>query len=70
MEGLAVDTELRWHDRPGAWPPPAPPASRRCIAAEEERDPTDAGHRYAAAARAARPDAEAKAAAWHDLVGG
>ncbi len=68
VEGLEVDTELRWTlirslAAAGA-------AGESLIAAEEERDPTDAGHRHAAAARAARPDAAAKAAAWQDLVEG
>ncbi|MGH9041062.1 MAG: M1 family aminopeptidase, partial [Acidimicrobiia bacterium] len=68
VEGLEVDTELRWTlVRSLAV---AGAAGHDVITAEEERDPTDAGHRYAAAARAARPDEEAKAAAWDQLVGG
>ncbi|GGV44866.1 aminopeptidase N [Streptomyces spectabilis] len=66
IEGLAVDTELRWSfvgrlaamgrlDEAG-------------IAAEAERDRTAAGERHAAAARAARPTPEAKAAAWASVV--
>ncbi|QDQ11599.1 aminopeptidase N [Streptomyces spectabilis] len=66
IEGLAVDTELRWAfvgrlaamgrlDEAG-------------IAAEAERDRTAAGERHAAAARAARPTPEAKAAAWASVV--
>ncbi|QCX76647.1 Aminopeptidase N [Streptomyces sp. YIM 121038] len=66
IEGLAVDTELRWAfvgrlaamgrlDEAG-------------IAAESERDRTAAGERHAAAARAARPTPEAKAAAWASVV--
>ncbi|MFI8927637.1 aminopeptidase N [Streptomyces sp. NPDC053474] len=66
LEGLAVDTELRWTfvgrlaamgrlDEAG-------------IAAEAERDKTAAGERHAAAARAARPTPEAKAAAWASVV--
>ncbi|MEU0522692.1 aminopeptidase N [Streptomyces niveus] len=66
VEGLAVDTELRWafvqrlaavglHDEEE-------------IAAEYERDRTAAGERHAAAARAARPTAEAKAEAWASVV--
>ncbi|HEY3241499.1 MAG TPA: ERAP1-like C-terminal domain-containing protein, partial [Acidimicrobiia bacterium] len=86
VEGLAVDTELRWTivralatagaAGPGVRGVPDVPGVRgvpdieELIAAEEERDPTDAGHRYAAAARAARPDEQAKAAAWQDLVEG
>ncbi|QHY95533.1 Aminopeptidase N [Streptomyces sp. S4.7] len=64
--GLAVDTELRWafvqrlaavglHDEEE-------------IAAEYERDRTAAGERHAAAARSARPTAEAKAEAWASVV--
>ncbi|MFF3750222.1 aminopeptidase N [Streptomyces sp. NPDC002018] len=66
IEGLAVDTELRWalvhrlaavglHDEEE-------------IAAEYERDRTAAGERHAAAARSARPLAEAKAEAWASVV--
>ncbi|MFE2938879.1 aminopeptidase N [Streptomyces sp. NPDC059255] len=66
VEGLAVDTELRWafvqrlaavglHDEEE-------------IAAEYERDRTAAGERHAAAARSARPLAEAKAEAWASVV--
>ncbi|MFF5567113.1 aminopeptidase N [Streptomyces sp. NPDC012623] len=66
IEGLAVDTELRWafvqrlaavglHDEEE-------------IAAEYERDRTAAGERHAAAARSARPLAEAKAEAWEAAV--
>jgi len=62
IAGLSVDTELRWHllhrlvvvGRAGDAE----------IAAETERDPTSAGERHAAAARAARPTREAKAEAW------
>ncbi|MET4923758.1 aminopeptidase N [Streptomyces sp. PSRA5] len=66
VEGLAVDTELRWafvqrlaavglHDEEE-------------IAAEYERDRTAAGERHAAAARSARPTEEAKAEAWASVV--
>ena len=67
VPGLAVDTDLRWQivmtlaslgaDDDGA-----------LIEAELERDPTDIGERRAASARASRPTAEAKAAAWSRLV--
>ena len=66
VEGLAVDADLRWHllqrlvvlgragdDR---------------IEAELRQDPTAAGQRHAEALRAARPTAEAKAAAWAAVV--
>ncbi|MFA5890596.1 MAG: aminopeptidase N [Actinomycetota bacterium] len=65
FEGLAIDTDLRWF-------------IVRCLAglgeigdaqitAELERDPTDAGQRYAAGARAAQPTPEAKAEAWEAI---
>jgi aminopeptidase N len=68
VAGLEVDTELRWHlvrslAAAGA-------AGEDLIAAEEDRDRTDAGHRHAAAARASRPDPDAKAVAWRALVEG
>ena len=66
LEGLAVDTDMRWGlllalvvngkaDLPE-------------IEAELERDKTAAGERYALQARAARPTAEAKAEAWASVV--
>jgi len=68
VDGLTVDTDLRWHlvsvlathgaDDGGA-----------VIDAELERDPTDIGHRRAATWRAARPSPEAKAEAWRRLDG-
>ena len=63
LDGLAVDTDLRWHlvgslAAAGA-------ADVELIDAEADRDPTDMGQRRAASARAARPDPDAKAAAWH-----
>ncbi|MDT0269199.1 aminopeptidase N [Streptomyces sp. DSM 44915] len=67
IDGLAVDTDLRWSfllrlvatGRVG----------EEAIAAELRRDPTSAGEEHAAAARAARPTAEAKAAAWDAVLG-
>ncbi|MFG3118522.1 aminopeptidase N [Streptomyces sp. NPDC048197] len=66
IPGLAVDTELRWSllHRLAA----TGRADEKAIAAELERDRTSAGERYAAAARAARPTAEAKAEAWASVV--
>ncbi|MFD3473950.1 aminopeptidase N [Streptomyces sp. NPDC058695] len=66
VEGLAVDTELRWAfverlAAVGRYDEPE-------IAAEYERDRTAAGERHAATARAARPTAEAKAEAWASVV--
>ncbi|MFI6005927.1 aminopeptidase N [Streptomyces sp. NPDC051366] len=66
IEGLVVDTELRWAflERLVATGVLDEPA----IAAELERDRTAAGERHAATARAARPTAEAKAEAWASVV--
>jgi aminopeptidase N len=68
MEGLTVDTDLRWS------------LLRRLvvngvagedeIAAELRRDPTAAGERNAAGDRAAVPTPEAKDAAWERIIGG
>ncbi|GAU68164.1 putative aminopeptidase N [Streptomyces sp. NBRC 110611] len=66
IDGLVVDTELRWSllERLAA----TGRADETAIAAELERDKTSAGERHAATARAARPTAEAKAAAWASAV--
>lgn len=66
IEGLAVDTELRWAllERLVATGVAGEPE----IAAELELDATAAGERHAATARAARPTAEAKAEAWASVV--
>ncbi|MGI5449770.1 aminopeptidase N [Streptomyces sp. CA-243310] len=68
IEGLAVDTDLRWAflERLVATGVLDEPA----IAAELGRDATAAGERHAATARAARPTAEAKAQAWASVVEG
>jgi aminopeptidase N len=68
LDGLVVDTELRWRllqrlASQGA----AGPAE---IDAELELDPTDAGERRAATCRAAIPEPAAKAAAWQAIVSG
>ncbi len=68
IDGLVVDTELRWlllHRlvSRGA----AAPAD---IDAELARDATDAGARHAAACRAAIGTPEAKEAAWAEITGG
>ncbi|MGW2864367.1 aminopeptidase N [Streptomyces sp. NPDC001205] len=68
IEGLVVDTELRWAfverlAATGVFDEPE-------IAAELERDKTAAGERHAATARAARPTPEAKAEAWASVVEG
>jgi aminopeptidase N len=67
IDGLQMDTELRWHlvlalaegGHAGAGE----------IQAELDRDPTDYGKRYAAQALASRPTAEAKAEAWESITG-
>jgi aminopeptidase N len=66
LEGLSIDTDLRWEllaslvtgGRAGA----------EQIDAQLEADPTATGQRAAAAARAAIPTPEAKAAAWAAVV--
>jgi aminopeptidase N len=66
VEGLAVDTELRW-----AFVERLATVGRfdeTEIAGELERDKTAAGERHAATARAARPTPEAKAEAWASVV--
>ncbi|HEX6675327.1 MAG TPA: aminopeptidase N [Actinomycetes bacterium] len=67
VEGLAVDTDLRWEVVRAL--AAAGAADEGLIAAELDRDPTDAGRRKAAAARAACPAAAAKAAAWEAVAG-
>ncbi|MGW1886453.1 aminopeptidase N [Streptomyces sp. NPDC001970] len=66
IEGLVVDTELRWAfvERLAA----TGDFDEEEIAAELERDKTAAGERHAATARAARPTADAKAEAWASVV--
>ncbi|WP_460065721.1 aminopeptidase N [Streptomyces sp. YKOK-I1] len=66
IEGLAVDTELRWAfvERLAA----VGRFDEAEIAGEYERDKTAAGERHAATARAARPTPEAKAEAWAQVV--
>jgi aminopeptidase N len=68
IEGLAIDTDLRWQllyrlvGRGAAGPAE--------IDAELARDPTDAGARHAATCRAAIPDPAAKERAWAQITGG
>ncbi|MEU7060329.1 aminopeptidase N [Streptomyces sp. NPDC046197] len=66
LEGLAVDTELRWTfvERLAA----VGRFDEAEISGEYERDRTAAGERHAATARAARPTPEAKAEAWASVV--
>jgi aminopeptidase N len=68
IDGLTVDTELRWRllrrlISRGA-------AGEAEIEAELARDATDAGARRAAACRAAIPEPAAKEAAWQQIVSG
>ncbi|MET9729368.1 aminopeptidase N [Streptomyces sp. NPDC006458] len=66
VEGLVVDTELRW-----AFVQRLAAVGRfdeTEIAGEYARDRTAAGERHAATARAARPTAEAKTEAWASVV--
>ena len=66
VDGLVLDTDLRWHVLTCLARAGATDAAR--IAAELERDPTDLGERHAATARASLPDAEAKREAWDRLL--
>jgi len=71
LPGLQIDTDLRWRivtalaaggriDADGTQTP--------FIDAELTRDPTAAGRRYAAAASAARPQADVKNRAWREVL--
>jgi aminopeptidase N len=68
VDGLAVDTELRWQflhrlvSRGGAGPD--------AVEAELARDSTDAGERHAQSCLASIPTPEAKATAWSAITGG
>ncbi len=66
IEGLAIDTELRWAfvQRLAA----TGRADDGAVEAELKRDATAAGERHAAAALSARPTAEAKTEAWAKVV--
>ena len=67
FDGLAIDTELRWHIVQALAAAGAEDAAE-LVAAERERDPTDRGTRHAVAALASRPSAEAKNEAWRTLL--
>ncbi len=66
LPGLTVDTDLRWHLVTAL--AQAGRATDALIDAELDRDRTDLGERQALTARAARPDAAAKDAAWRALT--
>ncbi|AXK35141.1 aminopeptidase N [Streptomyces armeniacus] len=68
VDGLAVDTDLRWSLLLRLTATGRADAKR--IDAELERDATSAGERHAASARASMPTAEAKAEAWASVVEG
>ena len=65
LDGLEMDQALRWSLITGL--ARSGNAGNR-IAEELERDPSNSGREYAAAARTARPTAEAKAEAWQRLA--
>jgi aminopeptidase N len=66
LPGLAVDTDMRWTLLTGLASVDA--ADDDEIDREQDRDDTANGRRSAALARAARPSAEAKEAAWASVV--
>lgn len=66
VPGLTVDTDLRWDVLAGL--AAAGAATEQDVADELDRDGTAAGQRAAASARAALPSADAKQAAWRDVV--
>jgi aminopeptidase N len=68
LDGLAVDTELRWRLLTRLVSRGA--AGRGEIDAELARDATDAGERRAATCRAAIPEPAAKQAAWEAITSG
>jgi aminopeptidase N len=70
LDGLTVDTELRWALLGRLVSRGYRDSGRAEIDAELARDATDAGERHAAACRAAIPTAEAKQDAWDALVSG
>jgi aminopeptidase N len=76
LDGLTVDTDLRWAllGRLVSRGAPSPSGSGSFgapeIDAELARDATDAGERHAATCRAAIPAAEAKRETWRTLTGG
>jgi aminopeptidase N len=68
LPGLAVDADLRWAllRRLVA----AGRSGPRAVDAEEDRDATASGRRFAATCRAALPTVEGKREAWQRIVGG
>jgi aminopeptidase N len=76
LDGLTVDTDLRWAllarlvSRGALSPSGSGSFGPTEIDAELARDATDAGERHAATCRAAIPTAEAKRETWRTLVSG
>lgn len=71
MEGLVIDTDLRWRivlALAGAGAIDADGPATPFIDAEAQLDPTAAGRRHAAAASAARPQLAVKDAAWQQVI--
>ncbi|MCB0931562.1 MAG: aminopeptidase N [Mycobacterium sp.] len=71
LPGLVVDTDLRWRivtALAAGGQIDAYDADTPFIDAEAQRDPTAAGRRHAAAAAAARPQAEVKHRAWREVI--
>lgn len=71
LPGLVLDTDLRWRivtALAGSGDLDADGPATPFIDAEAQRDPTAAGQRNAAAAAAARPQAEVKDAAWQQVI--
>jgi aminopeptidase N len=66
VDGLSVDTDLRWHLLTSLAQAGVVDATE--IDAELERDATDLGQRQALTARSVRPTAEAKREAWDRLL--
>ncbi|GGK66381.1 aminopeptidase N [Ornithinimicrobium pekingense] len=66
LEGLELDQDMRWTLLTSL--AAAGAADEEQVAAEQERDNTATGREKAARARAARPTAEAKQAAWEAAV--
>jgi aminopeptidase N len=68
IDGLAVDTDLRWHVLHRLVSRGV--AGQDAIDAEQDRDRTDAGERHALSCQAAIPNPAAKETAWNLIVSG
>ncbi len=68
IEGLTIDQDIRWSLAASAVALGLPDAEER-VAAEADRDASDRGQRAQLRCEAARPDADAKAAAWERIHG-